>query len=174
MSNADAATIATAIRNALNTNFGPMLNTSTVINSVEVVDLSSLTGAVGTNTSAITGTGGAAGTIPVSACAVVSWKTSLHYRGGHPRTYFPLRTASDFTAGKTLTTTYTSALASAAAAYLTAFNAITSGSLIITFVMVSYFTHHSLRSQGTPFAITSSAVHTRLDSQRRRLGKETA
>jgi hypothetical protein len=39
-------------------------------------------------------------------------------------------------------------------------------------VMLSYFSGHVLRTHGTPFAITAAAVHSRVDSQRRRLGKE--
>ena len=170
----DLNTVATAIRAAWQTNFAPMLNTLTSVNAVEVTDLTDATGAQGTNSSAFSGTGGTPTSLPRSACGVVSWKQTLHYRGGHPRTYIPLRTQADLQNSFTLTSTYVTALAAAGKAFITAFNAIpmpAGGSL--TLVMVSYFHNKgTLRPAGTPFPIVDATSHNRLDSQRRRLGKE--
>jgi hypothetical protein len=63
------------------------------------------------------------------------------------------------------------------AAWLTAINAITVGGVAYKLIMLSYFTHDG---SGNPiykvppekYDVMSVAIRTRIDSQRRRLGKE--
>lgn len=90
---ADLNTLATTIATATNTNFGPLLPSTSQITSITVQDLTDANGAVGTASANHAGT--ATGqTVPAGSSVVVSWLIGRHYRGGHPRTYFPLGTAT--------------------------------------------------------------------------------
>jgi hypothetical protein len=169
---ADCAGIATAFRNAYNTNFAAAINNSTSITLVEVTDLASSVGNVGSNNTVITGTGGAATGVSVASAAVVSWKNALHYRGGHSRTYFPLRVSADVVSGNQLLAAYVTTLSNGAAAFVTALTNQTTGTLTWSLAMLSYYHGHALRNPPISFVITGAQVHNRLDTQRRRLGKE--
>jgi hypothetical protein len=61
---------------------------------VAFTDLSSDTGATYENTTVSAGTN-SGGTIPGSACALVSHSILRRYRGGHPRHYLPVGQATD-------------------------------------------------------------------------------
>jgi len=137
-----------------------------------VADLGSVTGAVGINTTAITGTGSVSAITPNSACAVVSWKIGIRYRGGKPRTYFPIGSAASLVNGVGLPAAHVTSLKAAAAGFITDVNTFTSGTILVTFASVSYFHQGQLRPTGIPYPIVGSDVHNRVDSQRRRLGKE--
>lgn len=130
-----------------------------------------------------TGALGGAGNIgiPPSGCAVASWNVSRRVRGGHPRTYFTgvvqaqmnTQPATQFsTAGRT-------AWLTAFTNFLSRFNTIALGTGNPVLGMVSYFdkatnpTPPHLRPSPVFFPFNSVSMHPRLDSQRRRLGKET-
>lgn len=168
---ADCTSFATSFRNAFNTRFASQLPTSVSYNTFECADLSSLTGAVGTNTTAVTGTASAVAGLPNSTCAVVSWKQALRYRGGHPRTYFPYGGTAPLS-GNALPAGYQSSLLAAATNFISDVNAITSSTMTLTFCAISYYHGNVLRPVGVPLVITAAAVHARVDTQRRRLGKE--
>jgi hypothetical protein len=169
---ADCNAIANAVRAAYNTNFAPMLNTATTAQLFEVTDLASSVGATGSNNTAVTGSGGVVTTLSVSLAAVVSWKSALHFRGGHARTYFPFRLASDVLSGNQLLGTYATGLQAAATAFLAALTNQTTGTITYTLAMLSYHSHNTPRPVPLSFAITAAQVHSRIDTQRRRLGKE--
>ena len=169
----DLQTFANSIRTAANTNLVTAYYTLTSINTIEVTDISSPTGAVATNTLGVVGTRPAGGSPPASVAYAVSWGIALHYRGGHPRNYIPLCNSADITGGRLLTSTLQNTVSAQWAAYLTAFNAITSGTVSLTMGMFQYHAHHAVVNPPQFFAYTGVRVHGRVDSQRRRLGKET-
>lgn len=172
MSAADLNAIATGVRNAWNTNFASLFNTATNYTIFEVTDLGSQTGLVEQNTTVVTGTKGAAANLSVATAVVISWKTAYHYRGGHARTYLPMGLASDILAGNQLLGTTQTATSTAATAFLVALNAITLSTGQFVFAALSYHTKLAVRPTPLPMPITGAVVHNRIDSQRRRLGKE--
>lgn len=169
---ADCNTLAGLIRGAWATRFTSQLPTGASYSMFEVADLATMTGAVGVNTSAVTGTAAAAAGVTNAACAVISWKVGLRYRGGKPRTYVPYGSAAAPANGIQVPGAYVTSLKAAAAGFLTDVNAMTSGTITIALAMVSYYSHNQLRPLGLPYLITGSDVHNRVDTQRRRLGKE--
>lgn len=146
--------------------------------TVKLTDLSSNTGAstevpvleAGTNTST---------DLPTNVAIGVSWSIAQRYRGGHPRSYLPGACSNMLASGSVsrLSGTFLGGLGTGAAGYIAAVNARTLGGSPIVFGSVNYFVYGAhppaLRSAGVFHAIIGSAVHPRLDSQRRRLGKET-
>lgn len=90
----EVATIATAARSAFSGTLAPFLQSSRELTEVILTDLSSSTGNVGTDTTAVAGTRASA---PLSAdvCALESCKVNRRYRGGHPRMYWPFGVESD-------------------------------------------------------------------------------
>jgi hypothetical protein len=135
------------------------------------VDLGSEDGAEATIP--ITGTpGGSSSLYPQSTACCITWKIERHYRGGHPRTYIgPVRSGS-IESPTSFTAAYVTAVAAGANAFLTAVNAVTVSSLPCRLVTV-HRTRDKLQLT-TPLIspIKSAVVDTRLDTQRRRLGRD--
>lgn len=169
---ADVTAFANAFRGYWNTRIGPCVGPNVTYNTFEVADLATLTGAVFSNTTPVTGTHTGTQVPPLSAAIVISWKVNLRFRGGHCRTYLPFANMTDLTLGNTIGTTYQSLVQTSASGLLTDVNAFTSGSLIYAFAMLSYFQHGALRPTPQPYLVTAASVHQRLDTVRRRLGKE--
>jgi hypothetical protein len=119
-----------------------------------------------------TATGGSSST-PMDVCVVVSWNSTVYWRGGKPRTYFsPVVTAAVDPTFHLVSSTYRTNYGAAAANFLTDVNGLSSGSITgTTFGFVSYFSGNVARAAATFFAITGATIHSRLGSQRRRLGK---
>jgi len=168
----DLTTIAGVVRSAWNANFASQMHALTTYNLFEVTDLASAVGNVGQNTTAVTGGGGTGTGVSVGQAMVVSWHTALHFRGGHCRTYLALRATTDIQNGNSLTPSAVTALTTAAAGYLAATTLQTSGALTWSLAMLSYRHNNAPRPTPLTFVVTSGVVHNRLDTQRRRLGKE--
>lgn len=118
------------------------------------------------------GTNGVDANFPPSVCAVLSWLSTVYWRGGKPRTYLPGLREGNLTTAYSLTAGVITALNTAGATFRTAINAIASGAVTATsFGFVSFRTLNAER--GTPlfFAITGVRVHARVGSQRHRLGR---
>lgn len=114
-------------------------------------------------------------TLPAQVSAAISWPISAYYRGGHPKTYMAGMPASAVSGVKDLDSTYQSDLASGAAAFVTAANALTTTTIpSVTLGTVSFATGNAWRATPIfrPYGSTP-VVHPRIDTQRRRLGKET-
>lgn len=103
---------------------------------------------------------------------VGSWNAPLRYRGGHFRNYFPFGVQLDLQTIATWQTQFTTDAAAGLNAFRNQVNALTLGSGTVTMVGVSYFTGHALRPAPLVVNISSASVHGRVDTQRRRLGKE--
>lgn len=176
MDQSSANSIATAIRGYWNTSFAPLFTTSSSLQTVEVTDLTSRTGVIGTDTTGATGSDATAiGSLAVAACLTL--KVAKRYRGGHPRMYLAGVNATVYTNGKTWTSTRQNAYQSAGRAFLTAINAMIIGSRTYAMCAVSYYTSTnkvvSYKQPPQVYPITDVVMHSRVDSMRRRLGKET-
>jgi hypothetical protein len=124
----------------------------------------------------MTGSGGSSsGTpIPASAAACISWKANVYWRGGKPRTYLCGISGASTLNNIDLTAAFETALGTAAAGFLTAVNAITHTTISATALgFVSFFSGNALRSPSVFYPFVGSQVHSRIASQRRRLGPWT-
>lgn len=168
--------LATTVRTAWNTNLAPLVHAFTVLKTVEVTDISTRTGAQGVDTVGSTGT--QAGTPSSNQVALVgSLKIAQRYRGGHPRIYIPGMVTANITGGTTFTSTYITSMQTALRAIRTAINGSSAGGATWNMVAVSYFHKvggaEAYKIPPDIYVITDCVVHTRVDTVRRRLGKET-
>lgn len=115
------------------------------------------------------GTGG--GDFPANCAIVVSWKESISYRGGHPRTYLTAVPRSMGSDPQHVTGAYATALQAAANSLI---SAVTAGSwptgwTAPEMVVVHYILDKVLQTPPIVSTLISALVNTRIDSQRRRL-----
>jgi hypothetical protein len=114
----------------------------------------------------------ASGTVTGATSGVISWSSGVYWRGGKPRTYFPVGSGAISGGNDLLTSAYRTSLATAATGFRTGANTATSGAITGTaFGFVSFQSGNAER--GTPlfFAITGAVIHPRVGTQRRRNGK---
>lgn len=173
-SNSDLDLFSFGIAGTWGTTFGTFVHNQVSLLNVQTWDLTNPNAAIGRDVSTHTGSGPAGTPLPVNCAFVVSWPVQSRWRGGHFRTYIPGRNTADTTSGRTITGTVVAALKTQADAFRNAVNSTSVGTATCKLVGVRYFPTgvNVVRTSGTPFLISPSQVHTRLDSQRRRLGKE--
>jgi hypothetical protein len=168
---ADLTTIANAIDAAWSANLKSQQASTTVMTNITIVFVPSVGNEV-TYTGSYTETGTNAGTRidDVSSTAVVQWKISAYYRGGHPRSYFAGLATTHVNNGSDLDATETTGLASSFTAFKTAINAITSAN--VTSVVMGTLSFASANAwRVTPIfrPFTSVSINPKLGSQRRRI-----
>lgn len=136
---AQANTFAAAISTAWGTNVAPLKNANGGLLSVDVVDLSSPTSAVGSHVGTVSGS--RAGTEPEASISMVSSYTiGRRYRGGHPRGYWPLGSTADIANPRTWAGAFVTAVDTGLAAFFTAVNAAGwTGAGTLTHSNVSYY-----------------------------------
>jgi hypothetical protein len=147
-----------------------------VLSSVTAKDNGLESGAFSTSTHAAVTGGAAAPAVPPQSAVVISWGINASYRGGKPRTYLP-GLASSYTTpsgGAGITTAAASAIEGYATAFMNAFNESLISSTNPALGTISYQTGHVPRPTPIFREFFSATVHERLDSQRRRSGKESA
>jgi len=166
--NAICQAVHTAYLNAFTSLWAP----DCILNTVDGQDLASRTGAVGTFSLAHPGSGTGVVELPVQVALCLSWTITDRYRGGHPRTYLPGINGGFVQGGRLLTTGGHTNYLNAAAAFLTNMNAITAGASSWKMCCVRYFSQHQLLANPLVRIIGGQSVHGRIDTQRRRLGKE--
>lgn len=134
-------------------------------------DLSSDTSPSGSWTTAAGGL--AAGTsLSASVAVCVSWKQAQRYKGGHPRTYLAGLPTAATNSPSTISASTVTAVSAAANSLRTGIQGIaTSGVSSASMVLVRYFLNKVPLTNPLTNVITASSVNSRLDSQRRRLGK---
>lgn len=160
-----------SVGTAWTTNLAPLAGTAVTLTQVISTDLTSNTSAQQATT--MTHAGTRAGTQFTAQVAMVgSWQAPLRYRGGHFRTYFPFGVQTDMQTYATWTPAFITAAAAGLNAFRTALNGMSVGTAPVVMSGVSYFSGHQQRPSPLVVAITSAAVHGRIDTQRRRLGKE--
>jgi hypothetical protein len=124
-------------------------------------------------TQAIAGSGGSAGTAaPNSVAACITWRIARHYRGGHPRTYIGPINNTAINNPTTLQGTYVTALQNAANAFRAAVAGVSVETYPQTLVCVHRVRNGANIVPPDVDEITSGSVDTRIDSMRRRLGKD--
>jgi hypothetical protein len=110
--------------------------------------------------------------LPASIAAVISWQSGVYWRGGKPRTYVGGLDSSAQGNESQLAGGFVTTLQTEGDGLIAAFNALTSGNFdSVQFGLVSFVSGGVDRSPPLFFPITGCAVHPRMDSQRRRLGK---
>lgn len=90
----DLATFATAISSAWGSHIAPVVSSAESLHGVEVIDLSSASGNIGTWTGTVSGSR-SGDELLASACMVMNHKIARRYRGGRPRTYLRCGVYSD-------------------------------------------------------------------------------
>lgn len=146
------------------------------LQSVTCKDNSGLSSGQATSDHAgIPGTGSGL-SLPPNCAIVISWKISAAYRGGKPRWYIPGAVSSVLTAsyGSAIQPSVAGALATAAEAFRLNFNSSTIATFNPVLGTVSRYASHAPRPVPLFRAFQGVEVHERLDSQRRRSGKESA
>lgn len=180
---AQLVTMAGALASAWGTNMSPMSSPGVAQNGVSIEDLSSATGAFGSDSSVHVGTR-TGGILPAGSCLEIGWNIARRYRGGKPKQFLPCGTATDLNAVQQWTSTFISAITSAWTNFETAvLGAAWASGGPLSFVNVSYYqgftvvtnpiTHRARNVptlRGTPVVdpIASFFVELSVASQRRR------
>jgi len=156
-----------------NSHFKQHQTLSSALADVFVVDLTSDTGLQSARATPIPGTNAGTADFSAQTCVCVSWKARQRYRGGHLRSYLVPGTTGNKTTPTTWGTGYTNAVATSMNNFLSTLageNTISPDGLALVGV-------HRVR-HGQPIdpvgteIILSATVDTRIDTQRRRLGKD--
>lgn len=176
---ADLSAMATSIGSAWNTNIAPLCHANVTMNQVDMADLSNRGAAIASVT-ALAHPGTRAGSDNANQIAmVVSWKANRRFKGGHPRSYLPAGVQADILTGRLWVGTFQTLATTSVRAYRTALNALTSTGATYRMVYMRFITHDPVTkaklyvTPPEPYTITDGLVHGRVDTQRRRLGKET-
>lgn len=176
----DLFALNTGLQAAWVANFAPLCQAAVTLNSIISLDLTNRTSATATSTFTTPSAGTRAGTaMPSQVACVISWHVNFRYRGGHCRTYLPAGVLADVTSGHLWTSAFILAANNAATGFLGDVADITSTSHDFALIMLSYYfkppggTAGTLRTVPEAFPVESGHVRSRVDTQRRRLGKET-
>jgi hypothetical protein len=148
------------------------------INSTTAKDLGGTTAQAISTVPAVVGTSSANSLAP-NCAVVISWRVATSYRGGKPRTYFPAVPTNALNSGGSshLTPAYANAVQAVGGGLITNLNGMVLTGLsgaTYEFGTVSYHTGHAVRPTPLFYNFETAQVHERLDSQRRRLGKESS
>lgn|SRR5215211_1980423 len=171
-SDSDTLAIANLVRTAYVAQFLPLINNAYSIVEVVAQDLFSELGSVQANTTTAPGTHGAL-MLSAATSQGISWKTRRRYRGGHNRTYLPPPGATAaFLNVNTWGVTHQAALLTAATAFRSAIFAATIGGKSMTMYAVHKQKNNVVLNPRVIDQIDSAAVDSRIDTQRRRLGRD--
>ena len=169
--------LANECSDAYATRFLPHLNNSVVLNSTKVV-LYAGGGDVFEGVASVGGTGGDTGSsMPANVATCITWQIAPHYRGGHPRTYLP---GTPFPARNTMTkwtSSWITSITSAANSFhsdLEAISGVSSGITQVEHGVASFVRSNAWRTPPVFYRIASGTVDSRIDTQRRRVGRDTA
>lgn len=104
----------------------------------------------------------------------ISWVAPVTWRGGRPRTYLPaVPSGYQSQIGRPdITPASATTIATGAVAFMTAIQAIAGVTAVSNLGVPSYYYRGAFRPTPLFLIFTGALVHERLDSQRRRLGKE--
>lgn len=176
-SSVDCISIAEDVWDAYAADFLPVIQENAVLQQVTVTDLTTTSGSVGGWTASQAG-GDTGPTLTAGASIVVSWRIARRYRGGKPRTYLPPPSQDEIVDTSHYKDTYVADVLAAAVAFRNDVNGITSTDISgLELGCVSYYDKASVPTpphlRATPLfePFTDISVNTRIDSQRRRLGR---
>lgn len=166
--------LAIGMHNAFGGAWAPHLSLQWSLQETNIVLFTDVGTVLEAVTSSVTSGQDSGVTMSGGTALVVSWKTSAYYRGGHPRTYLTGIVQDRLANSKSWTAQTITDFDAGALAYRNAINQIgLAGSHSVTFGLLR------TKSQGVDlepplfYPIIGHAVHGRVDSQRRRLGRET-
>jgi hypothetical protein len=169
----DVQAAANGVRAAYVAQFQSFMSTQATIGNCVAQDLSSDVGAFAVATGATAGTD-AATPGPANIALCLSWKTARHFRGGHARTYLFGLTTNGPLNPNTFNTTIVSNASTKGLAFLNAVNAINypdaAGHAVIG--MLSRVQNKVVLATPVLYPWTSVTVDNRIDTQRRRLGRD--
>lgn len=179
------STFATSIATAWGAQIAPLCNEQVSLLYIIVTDLTDRDRMTFTATLPTPPVGTLAGDVlPVQVAMAFSWIVRLRYRGGHGRIYVPAGVQASIAGGRLWDPTFRATAATAANNFRTTIEGLSVGTVQVNFVVLSYFSgsHKTpadphpdpvLRATPLPIPVVQAAVRTRVDTQRRRLGKET-
>lgn len=174
ITNSDLNDLADQIKAVYVAHLCPLLNTGSVLTNTQVVLYADGGPFEGNAEGSDAGTRAGDG-LPASIALALSWKISAHYRGGHPRTYLCGIRVLDLASVSTFASSYLTAASAGADAFHTGLEDITPGTGSITAVehgVVSFVDSGEWRTPPIFRRIVSSSVDSRIDTQRRRLGRD--
>lgn len=160
-----AATYWTAFANRLSTGASHV--------QTQLIDLASRQGLVGVDSAQHLGTKVCPAPLPNSVACCISFVIQDRYRGGHPRMYLPAADQTDIINGNTWEPTTLGAYQSDANNFHTQLNGLTVGGTTWQHVVVRYYSQTLLLTTPLVRPIAGTKVGSRVDTMRRRLGKET-
>lgn len=164
-------TICEGIFNSWSARVMPALSSSLHLVSVDAVDLSSDLGGSGIHSGNTAG-GQTTPALPANVALCVSWKEAIRYRGGHPRTYLAGICEGQLADPRHVTATVATGMAANMNQFLADVNAITTPSVTTLRVGTVHYERHKLKINPPNFIKYDIAeVNSRIDSQRRRLGR---
>jgi hypothetical protein len=170
------ATLATDLSTGLGSahaNFATLLNDVWTLDGVTCIDNSGET--ENTSEYSIDASGTMSGQpYPPQVSVALSWTINAHYRGGHPRWYLPPpgASASSVAGGPDIAGGNVTTYEAAGNTFLAYVNALTVATFTVTMGTISYRTGNAPRATPVFRAFQACRVSPRLDTQRRRLGKE--
>lgn len=166
--------LAADIHTAWAASMKPEIASSCVLSAITLTDLTNSSGAQGVVSPNEAGTNGGVCTAGNTA-VLVTYPSSIRYRGGHPRTYLLPPIQSQLADDGHITTGFATAIATAWNAVLaTYYGSSSGGTTLAGQCAVSYVTALAPRVTPLvmPIAQSSITVHTQLASQRRRIGRK--
>lgn len=173
ITSSDLTTLVQAIGTKYATRFGPFIsNAATITDAFGVLwnapdEPLAVAAHVG-------GGGSATGQfLPASIASCIGWFIPAHYRGGHPRTYLPGVTATMISTQKLFAAAHITGLENAANLFHSDVEALTAPNVTsVSHGVISYVRDKAWRTPPVFYRITSARVDQRIDTQRRRLGKD--
>lgn len=172
--------LATALRGLWVTRIGPLISSNVALTLTDCVDLGVRDGAYGSNGTVVAATGVSSNQLPNSVALCISLPVAYRFRGGHARMYLPGQILTNTLTGNTWTGAWVTTAGTNMAGWVQDVNAMTAGSTTWSLQMLSYYTHNEAKQPiyrpggPVPYPVLGAVVHTRIDSQRRRLGREAA
>jgi len=184
LTSAHLSTFCDAVAAAWTTNIAPLCNPLVTLTDVNAIELTTRTSPTFYSHLTTASPGTRTGTpLLTSASVCISWHINRRYRGGHGRIYVPAGNVADVTNGRTLASAFQISANSAAAAFHGQLQGLAINAIPVQLIVLSYYESvpdpanppynmSVLRATPQPFEIVSAKVRTRMDTQRRRLGKE--
>lgn len=171
----DLEGVAGGASNAFGVHFMPVLSTLSLLTTTEVVLYDSVDGdLVAITDSAVAGSDDSA-SMPANVAACISWQIRSHYRGGHARTYLCGIGAAAAGTTTSWTGSYVGSLSSVSNAFhadLEGLGPIGGGIDTVEHGIVSFQTNNAWRTPPIFRRIISGRADSRVDTQRRRLGRD--
>lgn len=167
-------TLGGAILAAFSARMRPLAHTSWQVTNIRGVCKTGPEVAVHTDTSNVSAGTAVGNNLPSSISACISWLQPLYYRGGHPRTYLTGHTYTQQGTEREWSAAYRTAVQAAAIAFRGDVNAATGGGVTtVELGMLSFVKGGAYRASALFVPFTGATVDTRIDTQRRRLGRDT-